>query len=284
MTIPISSVGPSSTEPAQRPAVIDAAQRVGAMIVRWLPALAVIVCLLLVWEWAGTTGRLPISVPAPSEIGTEFSESREMLWFHTAPTLSAAAKGYLAAAVTAFVLGMFVAFRPRFAGPVYQTSVIVSSVPLVALTPVLVLWLERGDTVRTTVAALAGFFPILVGCVQGFGNRDSGREELFFVLSADGRQRFTWLTLPASLPYLFAGLKAAAASAVLGAIIAEWSGGGGTRGLGQMMTNALFGFNVPRTWLTITTAAVLAVGAYAIVAVAERLVVRWDHGTTGVDL
>jgi ABC-type nitrate/sulfonate/bicarbonate transport system permease component len=86
------------------------------------------------------------------------------------------------------------------------------------------------------------------------------------------------------LPYLFAGLKAAAASAVLGAIIAEWSGGGGTRGLGQMMTNALFGFNVPRTWLTITTAAVLAVGAYAIVAVAERLVVRWDHGTTGVDL
>lgn len=256
----------------------------GAAVLRWLPALAVIAGLMAVWEWAAGAGRLPVSVPAPSAIGAEFTESRDTLWFHTAPTLSAAIKGYLAAMVSAFALGVVVAVRPRFAGPVYQTSVIVSSIPLVALTPVLVLWLDRGDTVRTTVAALAGFFPILVGCVQGFGTRDDGRDELFVVLSARGWQRFVHLTLPSSLPYVFAGLKAAAASAVLGAIIAEWSGGGGTRGLGQMMTNALFGFNVAQTWLTITTAAVLAVGAYALIASAERLIVRWDHGTTGADL
>ncbi len=285
MTMSLSSLSPPVADRSvrSRPAMIGRGRHLVALMIRWLPALLLIIGLLALWEWAGQAGRLPISVPAPSAIGTEFSDSRDMLWFHTAPTLSAAAKGFVAAAVSAFVLGMVVAFRPRLAGPVYQTSVIVSSVPLVALTPVLVLWLDRGDTVRTTVAALAGFFPILVGCVQGFGARDSGREELFLVLSAGTWQRFTSLTLPSSLPYVFAGLKAAAASAVLGAIIAEWSGGGGTRGLGQMMTNALFGFNVPRTWLTIATAAFLAVGAYAIVATAERLVVRWDHDTAGVE-
>ncbi len=118
--------------------------------------------------------------------------------------------------------------------------------------------------------------------MQGLRSSETGREELFDVLSARRWQRFLHLRLPTSMPYVFAGLKAAAASAVLGAIIAEWTGGGGTRGLGQMMTNALFGFNVPQTWLTILTSAVLAVGAYAVVAVVERLVVRWDHGDLDV--
>lgn len=286
MTVSLSSNSTVATvgeSPGRSPATRTVRSAVTA-VMRWLPAMAVMVALLALWEWVGGTGRLPVSVPAPSAIRAEFSASRDTLWFHTAPTLSAAARGYLAATVSASLLGVIVAVRPRLAGPVYQTSVIVSSIPLVALTPVLVLWLDRGDTVRTAVAALAGFFPILVGCVQGFGTRDAGRDELFVVLSARGWQRFALLTLPSSLPYVFAGLKAAAASAVLGAIIAEWSGGGGTRGLGQMMTNALFGFNVAQTWLTITTAAVLAVGAYAVVASVERLIVRWDHGTTGADL
>jgi NitT/TauT family transport system permease protein len=113
--------------------------------------------------------------------------------------------------------------------------------------------------------------------VQGLRATDARAEELFVQLAAGRFQRFRLLALPSSLPFVFAGLKAAAAAAVLGAIIAEWSGGGGTRGLGQMMTNALFGFNVAQTWLTILTAALLAVGFYAIASVVERFVVRWDH-------
>jgi len=75
---------------------------------------------------------------------------------------------------------------------------------------------------------------------------------------------------------ILAGLKAAAAGAVLGAVIAEWTGGGGTRGLGQLMTNALFGFNVALTWLTILATAAFSVVAYAAIALVERVVVRWD--------
>jgi NitT/TauT family transport system permease protein len=246
-------------------------------IARWLPALGVFAALGLLWEWAANAGLLPVSLPAPSAVAAEFTNSRDVLWFHLSPTLSSAIRGYVVAAVTAFSLGITVAVWPRLAGPVYKTAIIVSSIPLIALTPVLVLWLDRGDAVRMTVAALAGFFPILVGFVQGFSQQSEGRNELFVVLSARPWQRFLRLTLPQSLPYVFAGLKVAAASSVLGAIIAEWTGGGGTRGLGQMMVNALFGFNVPLTWLTILTAALLSVCAFVIVAAVERSVVRWDH-------
>lgn len=248
----------------------------------WAPAVALTTALVAMWEWSADAGHLPISVPAPSAVWDEFTRRRDTLWFHTGPTLGAALRGYLAAAVVAGALSVVVVLWPRIAGTVYAAAVVVSSIPLIALTPVLVLWLDRGNAVRTTVAALAGFFPILVGCVQGLRSTETGREELFDVLSARRWQRFLHLRLPTSMPYVFAGLKAAAASAVLGAIIAEWTGGGGTRGLGQMMTNALFGFNVPQTWLTIVTSAVLAVSAYAFVAVVERIVVRWDHGDLDV--
>jgi NitT/TauT family transport system permease protein len=244
---------------------------------RWLPAALTLGAIVAVWEWAANRGHLPVSVPAPSSVWRELGASRDTLWFHTEPTIYAAGRGFIAATAVAFALALVVVLWPRAAQSVYTTAVIVSSIPLIALTPVLVLWLDRGDTVRTAVAALAGLFPILVGCVQGLRATDSRAEELFTQLAARRVQHFRLLALPSSLPYVFAGLKAASASAVLGAIIAEWSGGGGTRGLGQMMTNALFGFNVPLTWLTILTAAALAIGSYVVTATAERIVVRWDH-------
>lgn len=251
--------------------------RVWRQISRWAPAFAVFAVVGGVWEWAAKAGHLPISVPAPSAVWTEFGKRRETLWFHTGPTLASATRGYLAAVVVAAIVSVLVVLWPRVAGTAYTTAVLISSIPLIALTPILVLWLDRGDTVRATIAALAGFFPILVGCLQGLRATNVGSEELFDTLSARRWQRFVFLGFPTALPFVFAGLKAAAASSILGAIIAEWSGGGGTRGLGQMMTNALFGFNVPQTWLTILTAAALAVAAYGAIAVAERLIVRWDH-------
>lgn len=252
-------------------------ERATRTVRRWLPAVVLPALIGPLWEWAAVTGRLPVSVAAPSAVWDEFERRHETLWFHTEPTIVAAVKGFVVAAAVAFTLALVAVLVPRVAGLVYSGAVVVSSIPLIALTPVLVLWLDRGDAVRTAVAALAGVFPILVGCVQGLRATDARAEELFVQLAAGRFQRFRLLALPSSLPFVFAGLKAAAAAAVLGAIIAEWSGGGGTRGLGQMMTNALFGFNVAQTWLTILTAALLAVGFYAIASVVERFVVRWDH-------
>lgn len=248
----------------------------------YLPAVILIGIVLGAWEWAAQAGHLPITLPAPSEIWDELIESSDTLWYHTWPTIVSALRGYLLAVAMAVGLALIVVVAPRTANAVNGTAVVVSSIPLLALTPVLVLWLGRGEAVRTGIAAIASFFPILVGCVQGFRATDAQAEELFDVLSARRWQRFVRLSLPSSLPYVFAGLKAAAAAAVLGAIIAEWTGGGGNRGLGQMMVNALFAFNVAQTWLTILTAALLAVGFYLVIAVLERVVVRWEHDVVDV--
>ena len=155
-------------------------------------------------------------------------------------------------------------------------GVVVDSIPLIALTPILMVWLGNDIESRIVIATIACQFPLLVGAVQGLGAVDRSRSELFHVLSASGWQRLRLLALPSALPYLFSAMKIAAPLAVLGALIAEWVNA--ERGLGIMMVYALFSFDVPLVWLTIVAVCALAVIGYGVVAIGERLVVTWDSG------
>ena len=83
--------------------------------------------------------------------------------------------------------------------------------------------------------------------------------------------------IPASLPLLFAGLKIAAPSAILGTILAEWAGA--ERGLGVLMIYALGAFDVPKVWFAVTASCLLAAAVYALAAAIEMRVVRWQAAT-----
>ena len=195
------------------------------------------------------------------------------------PTVLAAAAGYSIAALIAFMLGALATGWPRSEETVLKLGIIVNSVPLIALTPILMIFIGTGMTSRIVIATIAPLFPLLVGAIQGFKAVDRNAAELFHVLSARRWQKLWKLALPAALPYLFAALKIAAPLAILGALIAEWVNA--DRGLGIMMVYALFSFNVPLVWLTIITVSVLAMSAYGLVALAERLVIRWETGGLG---
>jgi ABC-type nitrate/sulfonate/bicarbonate transport system permease component len=228
----------------------------------------------LAWQFAKRQGWLPISVPAPTEVWDAFASDPGTLWYHVWPTVVAAACGYAIAGGVAIGCASLAVVLPGTAPTIYNVAVVIYSIPLIALSPVLVTWMGTGAAVRITIAALAGFFPVLVGAIQGFRAVDRRAAELFRVLSARWWQRLLYLSVPSALPYLFSGLKVSAASAVLGAIVSEWAGA--ERGLGVMMAYALFSFDVPKVWLSLVTSAALAMLSYAAVAVVERGAVRWD--------
>ena len=95
------------------------------------------------------------------------------------------------------------------------------------------------------------------------------------VLSASRMQTLRFLLIPSAAPYLFAGFKIAAPSAVLGAITAEWAGA--DSGVGAMMLYALFSYDTPKVWLSVLLTCLLAAGGYGLVALVERLVVHWGR-------
>ena len=251
---------------------------------RWLKArvapLITAVVTVILWEWIVSTGLPPSSIAAPSEAWSAFAEDPGNLWFHVTPTMTAALIGFGVATSSALFVSLVTVAVPRSTSLIYNASVVTYSVPLIALAPVLLVWIGNGPSLRITIAAIAGFFPVVVGCIQGFNSTDAARLELMEQLSASRFQRFRLVAIPEALPYIFAGLKVAAASAVLGAIISEWSGA--DRGLGLAMINALSGYKPGDLWMIIIASTFLTISLYATVGLIERLVIRWDYDQDAV--
>lgn len=160
-------------------------------------------------------------------------------------------------------------------GPIYNISVIINSIPIIATAPLLALWLGTGAQVQIVIAALSSQFPMLVGTMQGLQAAETRQRELMHVLYASRLQTLRYLLIPSALPYLFAGLKIAAPSAVLGAITAEWAGA--DQGVGAMMLYALFSYDTPKVWLSVVLTCLLAGAGFAIWAAIERIAIYWRH-------
>jgi NitT/TauT family transport system permease protein len=266
--------GVAATHTRRRAGVRRPPGRVARTVRRLLPPVVSIGTAMVLWQVLAGLDVLPLSASSPSAIFEELRTESATLWGHAAPTLSVAAQGYLVAVGVALVLALLTVLLPRLTEPVLRVAVVTYSLPLIALAPILVVWLGLGTGVRVTIAAIAGFFPVLVGCIQGFRRTDAGHDELFEQLASNKVDRFRLLVLPGSMPYVFAGLKISGAAAVLGAIIAEWTGA--EVGLGVLMTLAMFSFDPPMVWLSMLAASALSLCFYGTIAGIERLVVRWD--------
>ena len=221
------------------------------------------------------TGRLPMFLPAPSALWNGLIGNPGLLLANMAPTAVKAAIGFaIAAAIALFGAAVAAMFAASFS-PIYNLGATLQSIPVIAATPLLALWLGTGPQTQIVIAVLAAQFPMLAGAMQGFRSVDTRQRELFHTLSASPLQRLRLLVLPAAASYLFAGFKIAAPSAVLGTITAEWAGA--ERGVGALMLSALFAYDPATVWLSVVAACVLAGGGYGICALIERLVVFWDR-------
>lgn len=247
-------------------------ERCAALATALLPVLMVVL-LLAGLEALKARTALPITVPAPSQIAAAWSAQHEALLFHLGPTVRTAAVGYLLAVLSGLGLAVLATLAPRSERSILGLGVAIDSVPLIALSPILMLWLGNGPAAHVPITWIACQFPLLVGLVRGMQAVPRHAEELFQVLAASPWQRWRKLVLPTALPFAFAALKVAAPLAVLGALIAEWISA--ERGLGIMMVYALFSFDAPQVWLVILTVCLMSVSAYALVALAERLLAPW---------
>lgn len=247
-----------------------------------IPVLAVTMAIAAL-EIAGANRMLPITVPAPSEAWSHLVRQPEILTRHIGSTIYAAATGYsIAAAISIFAAAVAVAYASSY-NAIYNFGVGLHAIPLIATTPLLVVWLGTGPSTRIMIAALACYFPMLVSAMQGFRRVNESQSELFHVLAASRLQRLRLLVLPTAAPYLFAGFKIAAPSAILGSIVAEWTGA--ERGLGVLMIYSLSAFDVPKLWIAVVAACALASAAYGFWALVEKHAIYWkdDDSTQAKD-
>jgi len=246
----------------------------------WRPLLTG-TALIALAEGAKHAHLLPVFVPAPSEVVLEIWNAPRLVTDNLAPTAWKAALGYSIAAAIAMMAGAIAVSLRALYGTIYNLGVMIYSVPIIATAPLLALWLGTGPQVQVTIAGLASQFPMLVGTMQGLQAADAGQRELMYVLSASRVQTLRFLLVPSAVPYIFAGLKIAAPSAVLGTITAEWAGA--DRGVGAMMLYALFSYDTPKVWLSVVLTCLLAGAGFGALALIERVAVYWQRDVDLVD-
>lgn len=241
---------------------------------RRLPVILTTAGILLIWQVGVTVFNVPtFMAPSPTAIAVALYENASTLWRNVQPTMLEASLGFVFGNLFAILLAIWFVHSPTAERAVYPIAVFVKAIPIIALAPILVLIFGNGLTPKIIIAALICFFPTLVNMVQGLKSASPAMLDLMRVLSASPSEVLWKVRIPASLPFLFAALRIAATSCVMGAIVAEWIGS--TYGLGALIIDATFNFRSALLYATVVIAALLAVILFSLVSFAESRIVRW---------
>jgi NitT/TauT family transport system permease protein len=143
-----------------------------------------------------------------------------------------------------------------------------------ALAPILVLIFGLGMLPKIVIAAVICFFPTLVNMIRGLEAVGRPELELMRVLNASRLEIFWRLRVPRSLPFLFAALRIASTTCVVGAIVGEWIGA--NNGLGALIIQATFNYQSPLLYATLFVSSGLALLFFGAVVALEKRVLRWS--------
>jgi NitT/TauT family transport system permease protein len=231
----------------------------------------------LILLWAGVVSLFDIAeyiVPSPQAVAQSFVDDFPALMRNLWPTLIECLAGFLLGSLAAVMLAVAFVYSRSLERSMFPLAVFIQTIPLVAIAPVLVIIFGNGYTPKIIITGLISFFPTLVNMVRGLQSVSEPTLELFRVLSATRWQIFWKARLQSSLPFLFAALKIAATSCVIGAIVAEWIGA--SAGLGALIIDATYNFRTPLLYSTMILSSILALTLFGVVSLAEKRVVKWD--------
>lgn len=236
--------------------------------------LATVGALLVLWELGVRIFGVPAYIaPAPSQVAAEFVAKFDILWANFIPTFYEAVLGFIAGNLAAILIAVAFVHNRKVEKAFFPLAVFINTIPILAIAPILVLIFGSGLTAKVVIAGLICFFPTLVNMVRGLESVSPQSLELARILSASKSEVFWKIRLPSSLPFLFSALRIAATTCVIGAIVGEWVGA--DVGLGALIIDSTFNFRSALLYATVFMASGLSVLLFALVALVERLVVRW---------
>jgi NitT/TauT family transport system permease protein len=229
---------------------------------------------LAAWQAIVMAADIPeYLLPAPSVILANVDRT---LAIQLGVTFVEALAGFLIASVLAFGCAvLFVRFSTLEQG-LFPIAIAVKTTPIVAIAPLLVIWLGTGWWSKIVAVILICFFPVLVNAVKGLKAADAEYRELFQTLGATRSQEFRKLRIPYCLPYLFSALKISSSLAIVGAIVGEFVGA--TQGLGYLIMVSSAHLETATLFAAIAAAALAGIAMFYAIGWTEERVIFWHSG------
>jgi NitT/TauT family transport system permease protein len=245
----------------------------------WRP-IGLLVAVLAAWWLITVTGLVkPYLVPSPGATLRTIVEKSSYIWQHSWVTTYETLLGFAIAVVVGIAAAVIMVYSATVEKTLYPILLFAQVIPKIAIAPLFVVWLGFGLAPKVVVAVLVAFFPVVISMVTGLKAVDPEMIELSATMGARPLQTFAKIRFPASLPYLFAGLKVAVTLAVTGAVVGEFVGA--NEGLGYVILQANGNLDTPMLFAGLLVMSVIGIVLFVIVEFAEKLLLPWHASRRG---
>jgi NitT/TauT family transport system permease protein len=217
-------------------------------------------------------------LPAPSLILQTFVVDRALLTQSLLVTLSTTLQGFLLAAVGGVGLAVLFNLSRLVEYSFYPFAVILQVTPIVAVAPLLLIYLPQPVAVLTC-AWIVAFFPVLANTTLGLNSIDRNLADLFALYGASRGQVLWNLKLPSALPYILGGLRIAGGLSLIGAVVAEIAAGsaGAGSGLAYRIVESGYRLNIPRMFAALVLLSIAGIVIFYALAFVNHIALRRWH-------
>lgn len=242
-----------------------------------LPPALIGLAVLIFWEVAVRVLAVPHYIlPGPSLILEAMWTDRALLLASLGVTL----KITLAALAAAAAGGAGIAFALTRAAWLERSllpyAIVAQVTPVVAIAPLIILWIDDAFVALVVCAWIVAFFPVLANTMTGLKSADPNLRDLFRLYGASRLQTQAWLEAPSALPYFLVGLRISGGLALIGAVVAEFVAGtgGAQTGLAFRILEAGYRLQIPRLFAALALLSLTGIAIYAVSSTVSRWALR----------
>ncbi|OKH25866.1 ABC transporter permease [Chroogloeocystis siderophila] len=254
---------------------VNANQRVSIDVIA---PIVVGILALVAWEiFVRVTGLPPYLLPGPLLVLQTLINDWNELFASLLVTLQITVVAFVAAAVSGLLISILFTQSKWIEKSLFPYAVILQTTPIVAIAPLIIIWLKNNTFAALVVCAwIVAFFPIVSNTTLGLNSVDRNLVNLFQLYKSSKWQTLLYLRLPSAMPYFLGGLRISGGLALIGAVVAEFvAGTGGARsGIAYRILISSYNLQIPRMF----AALLLTTGLGVVIFVGLTVLSNWVLG------
>ena len=279
----VPSVGSKVSDVGAVPEVLPPRQRrlhVWGVVGRALPPIVIGGATLAVWELVVRLNQVPSYIlPGPLLILTTLVRDWGTLYPSLLVTLAITGAALLVATVAGVAIAILFTQSKLIELSLFPYAVILQVTPVVAIAPLIIIWVKNIPLALLICAWIVAFFPIVSNTTLGLNSADHNLLDLFQLYGASRRQVFWHLRLPSAMPYFLGGLRISGGLALIGAVVAEFVAGtgGAQSGLAYRVLESGYTMQIPRMFAALFMITCTGVLIFLLLTGLSHLVLRTWH-------
>ena len=236
---------------------------------------------LLIWDiFVRVTKMPPYLLPGPFLVLQTLITDWNILFSSLIITLQITITAFVAAVISGLLVAILFTQSKWIERSLFPYAVILQTTPIVAIAPLIIIWLKNSTFAALVVCAwIVAFFPIVSNTTLGLNSVDHNLSNVFQLYRASRWQTLLYLRLPTAMPYFLGGLRISGGLALIGAVVAEFvAGTGGSRsGLAYQILMASYNLQIPRMFAALFLTTALGVMIFVLLTILSNFILKNWH-------